>query len=35
MICKPANYYGDVWSDFVLNLKMEWPIDLILTPDLI
>jgi uncharacterized protein YyaL (SSP411 family) len=34
MICKPINNYGDYWSDLALNLKMSWPINLILTPDL-
>jgi hypothetical protein len=34
MICKPINNYGDYWSDLALTLKMSWPINLILTPDL-
>lgn len=34
MISKPNNHYGDIWSDLSLNLKMSWPINLILTPDL-
>lgn len=34
MISKPTSHYGDIWSDLSLNLKMSWPINLILTPDL-
>jgi hypothetical protein len=34
MICKPTNYYGDHWSDLSLNLKINWPLNLILTSDL-
>lgn len=34
MISKTASHYGDIWSDLSLNLKMSWPINLILTPDL-
>ena len=34
MECKPYSYYGDLWSDLSLKLKMDWPINLILTPDL-
>jgi hypothetical protein len=34
MISKPTSHYGDIWSDLSLNLKMNWPINLILTPDL-
>ncbi len=34
MLCKPTNYYGDHWSDLSLNLKISWPLNLILTADL-
>lgn len=34
MECKPNSYYADLWSDLSLRLKVEWPIDLVLTPDL-
>jgi len=34
MVCKPTNHYGDHWSDLSITLKMNWPISLILTPDL-
>jgi hypothetical protein len=34
MVSTPVNHYGDILSDLSLNLKMSWPINLILTPDL-
>ena len=34
MECKPNCCYADLWSDLSLKLKVEWPIDLVLTPDL-
>lgn len=34
MICKPTNHYGDHWSDLSINLQINWPLNLILTPDI-
>ncbi len=35
MICKPSSFYNSHWSDLSLNFKIEWPINLIITQDLI
>jgi len=34
MIFKPTNHHGDHWSDLALKLAIPWPLNLILTPDL-
>lgn len=34
MVCKPNNHHGDHWSDLALKLNIPWPLNLILTPDL-
>lgn len=35
MICKPLTYYNGHWSDLSLNFRVDWPINLIITPDLL
>jgi hypothetical protein len=35
MICTSPNHYGDYWSDLCLNYKISWPLDLVLTHDLL
>lgn len=35
MICKPSSFYNSHWSDLSLNFKIEWPINLIISQDLI
>ena len=35
MICTALNHYGDHWSDLCLSFKTSWPLDLVLTPDLL
>lgn len=34
MICKPTNHHGDHWSDLALKMHIPWPLNLILTQDL-
>lgn len=34
MVCKPSNYHGDHWSDLSLKMLIPWPLNLILTQDL-
>jgi hypothetical protein len=34
MVCKPTNHHGDYWSDIGLKLTIPWPLNLILTQDL-
>ena len=34
MICKPNNHHGDHWSDLSLKMTIPWPLNLILTQDL-
>lgn len=35
MLCTAPNHYGDHWSDLCLNYKISWPLDLVLTHDLL
>jgi hypothetical protein len=35
MICTSPNHYGDHWSDLCLTYKISWPLDLVLTHDLL
>ena len=34
MICKPSNHHGDQWSDLAIKMNIPWPLNLILTQDL-
>jgi hypothetical protein len=35
MLCTAPNHYGDHWSDLCLSYKISWPLDLVLTHDLL
>ena len=35
MICKPSNHHGDhIWSDLSIKINIQWPLNLILTQDI-
>lgn len=35
MICTATNHFGDHWSDLCLSYKVVWPLDLVITNDLL
>lgn len=35
MLCNAPVHYGDHWSDLCLSYRVVWPLDLVLTTDLL